>query len=347
MKIKKVVLPLALCAGILLTFLSACKPKDPSGPDNEPGGISSSAPDGEENTGTPVDDLPPVIQIDKELAEWEEPYRFCYRSNGNETCEITDIIVNYRFENIEVVIPEKAPNGDRVISVAPWNPSAYLNVPKFLLPEDYEAIMKRLAEFGITEDVKEISKFTMYCQMATLFEKKDLTDCKTEKDAEEMKKKDPLTGITAYYVLPAKNDINMRSASQILAQYCGFTEQQCLETYRKFCAKIQSETKDADTASTLIDMLSLPFSAEAIVSVTFPTTMESLKPHTFYGFSALTSIAVPGKQTVIETGALLGCDTLTLIQYGGTMAEWKEQYDKDFPGTVQCSDGNIVSKKNP
>lgn len=75
----------------------------------------------------------------------ENPYNIVYRSNGDGTCDVVEIRVDKEYtDDIHLIIPEKAPNGDKVIAIkngAGLNgQSLKSNVPIFIRFEDMNEI---------------------------------------------------------------------------------------------------------------------------------------------------------------------------------------------------------------
>jgi hypothetical protein len=54
-------------------------------------------------------------------------------------------------------------------------------------------------------------------------------------------------------------------------------------------------------------------------------------------------MSIPASVTKILIGALDDCESLTRINYGGTVAEWEKirKYDLKGACTVYCTDGEI------
>ena len=339
---------LRVSALLLATLLLASCKKDPNTPDSNDPSQSENITDI-----TPVTDAPPLSLPDADsLATWDEPYRFCYSSNGDGTCKIVDVIIHYRqSENVTLVIPEFAPNGDRVTEIAPFIPSAYTNLPKYLLPEDYNALLERLKTYGYSDDNSDLNKYISYATIRDLYVLKEVKQAKTEKEKrenEELLKEYPIAELTSVYVRETDyRDETMNAISKVFRHYGGFTEQQCLQSYQKLCRLIEQSTElSADKKYALQNGLKLPYLPESIVAIELPGSVKSLEPYTIYTLTSLKSIRIGAEVKEIQPDALLTKlgGNLT-VEFGGTTESWKKLYPATYNLLVHCSNGDVEPKE--
>lgn len=93
----------------------------------------------------------------------DAPYVITYQSNGDGTCTVTDIIIDYSAETkVTVVIPRLSPEGDKVTKVETegFNTLATLNVPVLITNESFDKIKEALKEANADErDIKIFISF--------------------------------------------------------------------------------------------------------------------------------------------------------------------------------------------
>lgn len=93
----------------------------------------------------------------------DAPYVVTYKSNGDGTCTVTDIIIDYSAETqVTVVIPEFSPDGDKVtkVEMQDLNTLAALNVPVLITEESFNKIKNTLKEIE-TED-RDVNRFISF-----------------------------------------------------------------------------------------------------------------------------------------------------------------------------------------
>lgn len=93
----------------------------------------------------------------------DAPYVVTYKSNGDGTCTVTDIIIDYSAETqVTVVIPEFSPDGDKVtkVEMKDLNTLATLNVPVLITEESFNKIKNTLKEIE-TED-RDVNRFISF-----------------------------------------------------------------------------------------------------------------------------------------------------------------------------------------
>ena len=86
-----------------------------------------------------------------------------------------------------------------------------------------------------------------------------------------------------------------------------------------------------------------------ITEVVVPDDVTEIRAFCFANvFSHLTKVTIPTSITLIHDYAFRGCDSLTAIEYQGTVAQWNaiEAYNNSFEGisgvTVTCTDGTVT-----
>lgn len=106
---------------------------------------------------------------DAEIPEWkdvktetfdENPYNFVFASNGDGTCSIKEIRVDKDYEDdIHLIIPEKAPNGDTVTAIKNYSglssSNTLQNVPVYLTFEGLKSLVSRIEG---SKDIEAVEK---------------------------------------------------------------------------------------------------------------------------------------------------------------------------------------------
>lgn len=92
----------------------------------------------------------------------DAPYVITYESNGDGTCKVTDIIVDYSYEGqITVNIPAVSPDGDTVAEIiTAFNDYAKLNVPAVITDKSFNEIKNKLKD--AVEDERELKRFISF-----------------------------------------------------------------------------------------------------------------------------------------------------------------------------------------
>ena len=91
------------------------------------------------------------------------------------------------------------------------------------------------------------------------------------------------------------------------------------------------------------------YGCENLKSVTICKGVKSIGEGAFYGCESLVSVTIPKNVTSIGEDLFEDCTSLKEIQFGGTMAQWKNlnrSGEVNIPG-IQCSDGYIGVKNVP
>ncbi len=94
----------------------------------------------------------------------DAPYVVTYKSNGDGTCTVTDIIVDYSAETkVTVVIPETSPDGDKVtkVEINDFNTIAALNVPVLITEESFNLLKQEIKKID-EEDGRELKRFVSF-----------------------------------------------------------------------------------------------------------------------------------------------------------------------------------------
>ena len=93
----------------------------------------------------------------------EAPYVITYQSNGDGTCTVTDIIIDYSASgSVTVVIPQLSPDGDKVtkVEIEGFNTLSTLNVPVLITNESFDEIKETLKEANADE--RDIRRFISF-----------------------------------------------------------------------------------------------------------------------------------------------------------------------------------------
>ena len=93
----------------------------------------------------------------------EAPYVVTYKSNGDGTCTVTDIIIDYSASgSVTVVIPQLSPDGDKVtkVEIEGFNTLSTLNVPVLITNESFDEIKETLKEANADE--RDIRRFISF-----------------------------------------------------------------------------------------------------------------------------------------------------------------------------------------
>ena len=100
--------------------------------------------------------------------------------------------------------------------------------------------------------------------------------------------------------------------------------------------------------SIMSNVKNLYIDGERVTEIVFPKGIERIPGYAFCNWSFLESIYIPSSVNGIRYYGLAGCDSLTEIRFGGTVAEWEEivrwsPYWKESSDkyTVICVDGEI------
>lgn len=93
----------------------------------------------------------------------DTPYVVTYQSNGDGSCTVTDVIIDYSANaKVTVVIPEYSPDGDKVTKVVldNFHTLASPNVPVLVTEESFDEIKTMLTEAGIEErEARQVISF--------------------------------------------------------------------------------------------------------------------------------------------------------------------------------------------
>ncbi len=85
----------------------------------------------------------------------------------------------------------------------------------------------------------------------------------------------------------------------------------------------------------------------SLTSITIPNGVTLIDEYAFYYCTSLTSIAIPNEVTLIDVGAFWYCEELTIIEFKGTVEQWKDINNNSYWSSditdfiVECTDGDI------
>lgn len=146
---------------------------------------------------TPPADTPDSTDQETEAPPEEigDPYELVFSSNGDGTCKVSDIRVNPKYrEAFTLTIPAVSPEGERVTAVENSDGFGYINVPRVLLPEDFEVLLYRIrTHYG--KDSATVRSFESY------YYYKNVDDCSTENLKNDLLDAFPWAAVTDFYLL--------------------------------------------------------------------------------------------------------------------------------------------------
>lgn len=146
---------------------------------------------------TPPADTPDSTDQETEAPPEEigDPYELVFSSNGDGTCKIGDIKVNPQYrEAFTLTIPAVSPAGERVTAVENPDGFGYINVPRVLLPEDFEVLLYRIRTY-YGKDSMTARSFESYYYF------KSLESCSTENLKKDLLDAFPWAAVTDFYIL--------------------------------------------------------------------------------------------------------------------------------------------------
>ena len=124
-----------------------------------------------------------------------DPYELVFSSNGDGTCKVSDIKVNPKYrEAFTLTIPAVSPEGERVTAVENPDGFGYINVPRVLLPEDFEVLLYRIRTY-YGKDSMTARSFESY------YYYKNVDDCSTENLKNDLLDAFPWAAVTDFYIL--------------------------------------------------------------------------------------------------------------------------------------------------
>lgn len=158
--------------------------------------------DPRDTTPTTESSAPPADTPDSTDQETEappeeigDPYELVFSSNGDGTCKIGDIKVNPKYrEAFTLTIPAVSPEGERVTAVENPDGFGYINVPRVLLPEDFEVLLYRIRTY-YGKDSSTVRSFESYYYF------KSLENCSTENLKKDLLDAFPWAAVTDFYIL--------------------------------------------------------------------------------------------------------------------------------------------------
>ena len=172
-------------AGLVYTIVRIAHEDDPR--DTTPTTESSALPTDTPDSTDQETDAPPE--------EIGDPYELVFSSNGDGTCKIGDIKVDPKYrEAFTLTIPAVSPAGERVTAVENPDGFGYINVPRVLLPEDFEVLLYRIrTHYG--KDSATARSFESY------YYYKNVDDCSTENLKNDLLDAFPWAAVTDFYIL--------------------------------------------------------------------------------------------------------------------------------------------------
>lgn len=171
-------------AGLVYTIVRIAHEDDPR--DTTPATESSAPADTPDSTDQETEAPPEEIG---------DPYELVFSSNGDGTCKVSDIKVNPKYrEAFTLTIPAVSPAGERVTAVENPDGFGYINVPRVLLPEDFEVLLYRIrTHYG--KDSATARSFESY------YYYKNVDDCSTENLKNDLLDAFPWAAVTDFYIL--------------------------------------------------------------------------------------------------------------------------------------------------
>ena len=171
-------------AGLVYTMVRIAHEDDPR--DTTPATESSAPADTPDSTDQETEAPPEEIG---------DPYELVFSSNGDGSCKVSDIKVNPKYrEAFTLTIPAVSPAGERVTAVENPDGFGYINVPRVLLPEDFEVLLYRIrTHYG--KDSATVRSFESYYYF------KSLESCSTENLKKDLLDAFPWAAVTDFYIL--------------------------------------------------------------------------------------------------------------------------------------------------
>lgn len=274
----------------------------------------------EGNTTLPPENNDPTPPEEIEGFPNGEAYLLTYASNGNGTCRVTAIKTNPDYQgDIDIVIPEAAPNGERVVGVTcgPFSNG----IPRIIAAEDFEKIV---ATLEAKVESGELAEF--FCKKFQAFFTKHALSEFPEQHKETILTTYPLTAITDIYVYAT--DTNAEEDKWIKEYLYGYGEY----THDRFIADLQHlrelvQQSDAANKDALLSLVPTPYSGETVSSLSVPKDVEQIDLALYRSCPKLTELILPVGITDIPRYAYYGNTNLKkLVMYGGTSIDERAFY---------------------
>jgi beta-lactamase regulating signal transducer with metallopeptidase domain len=222
----------------------------------------------------------------------EKPYNFVFASNGDGTCYIKEIRVDKDYDNdIHLVIPEKAPNGDTVVEIKNYyglnSTDTIQNVPIYLTFESMNAIVDRI------EQANDVTKIEKHGFTVGQNRERDATIFKAfygEKISEN--------GV-GYYELEPFIDFNEKDRLAIILNVYAYSEEDCYNDTVKFLDSLTGEKEDKSVQAREAFKY-LYHVGDKISEITIPSTVKKIGYGSFDGCDNL------DKVNGISDGCVLG-----------------------------------------
>ena len=308
-----------------------------------------------------------------------ENYSLEYVSNGDGTCYVKKIINEYNPEILyDLIIPEFAPNGDKVIEI---RASLYKTLaPIIITDEDFRRITDVLQS---KIDAGETGDFPLYSVKAYYKEAVYPEDL-SQDEFKEIENKYPFANcMVDFYICAATNQEEYLDISRILYKYADYDADQLKEDYNHLLEITIKNIEDPIQKKEIllwlkntlhiysygfgigIKSIQLPQSIKSlpieiykscpnITEIVLPdsingsTAIDTIESGAFQSLEKLNSITIPSTVQAIESYAFSGCSSLTSIIFNGTKSQWKaiekgSNWDENTDNyIIYCSDGDII-----
>ena len=254
------------------------------------------------------------------------PYTISYRSNGDGTCYVDDIIINILYEgDITIEIPETSPDGDTVIRIL-LKPT--YNIPTYVLAEDFEKIKTAvLAYYDFDENNFYYKQFMSYFGLYSA----DLAE--TPEQREKFISWYPLCEYVPIYVFdPTATSVEWAVRSRDLREIAPwYTAEWCYFELLKTKAKADEIGVTDPNLEMFLEEHSGSFSS--VVDIKLPKTLEPRGEDLVNSSPAI----------YLDIFPIMGIDHMT---FNGTVAEMTAIADPAdhptyYPLVIHCTDGDI------
>lgn len=299
------------------------------------------------------------------------PYDLVFVSNGDGTCYVSEIKVNPNCqEKFVLEIPEKSPDGDKVVSVK--QDGFKSNVPAIISKSDFDSILTKLLEvYGDDESLtveqlyeEGVTAFLSSSpydiqQLLTYYTYIDLESTDIESVKQYWIESYPICEQMPVWVFSsvALQDSRIRCwFGSFLLNDVGFTSFDCAKAHETveysnpdeeaygLGGEFISEIRLAST-DTAVE-LSLYTTCLGLEKLEIPDGVTEIPEFAFYGQPNLAEVTIPNSVTNIGMIAFSACLNLTDITYEGTKEEWeaveKGENWKSDSIPVHCTDGDVA-----
>ena len=252
------------------------------------------------------------VSTDEEIPE---EIQFVFRSNGDGTCVLEKIEFPANYTNdVTLEIPEKSPEGDRVVAYAV---NAIPRIPNWVLVSDFTDDFVQPMEALIKKATGDERSRLEYLNrvIPSYYGKKDTGDLDySEIEREQFKEYYPITELAAIYVLDTKLSGGEIQKAREAFKKVGFTYADLLREHDNMVDLI--EKSDSENKAKMLDTLPLTHQSvypEGIVGITLPQGITKIGDCAFLDCSALQTINLPDGLISIGAQTFMACDALTEI----------------------------------